>query len=103
MDEARNGGRDGTIETAIQCLDHALLHRRELSTSRLTAFVKHLVTASLHCPPHFSVPLLACARQIFSLYSNSLSSKLTRMLENEDNVVADGVFSPVAFGVSRKT
>jgi nucleolar complex protein 3 len=103
MDEVRNDGRDMTIETAIQCLDHALLHRRELSTSRLADFVKHLVTALLHCPPHFSVPLLACAWQIFLLYSNSSSSKMTRMLENEDDVVADGVFSPVAFGVSLKT
>lgn len=96
MDDEGNGGRDGTIEAAIQCLDHALLHRRELSTSRLAAFVKRLVTASLHCPPHSSVPILACARQIFSRYSNSASSKLTRMLENEDDVVADGVFSPDA-------
>ncbi|KAL3801705.1 hypothetical protein ACHAW5_010045 [Stephanodiscus triporus] len=91
-----NGGRDGTIEAAIQCLDHAFLHRRELSTSRLAAFVKRLVTASLHCPPQSSVPLLACARQISSRYSNSSSSKLARMLENEEDVVAEGVFAPDA-------
>ena len=90
------GGRGGTIEAAIQCLDHAFLHRRELSTSRLAAFVKRLVTASLHCPPQSSVPLLACARQISSRYSNSSSSKLIRMLENEDDVVAEGVFAPDA-------
>lgn len=91
-----SGGGDGTIEAAIQCLDHAFLHRRELSTSRLAAFVKRLVTASLHCPPQSSVPLLACARQISSRYSNSSSSKLIRMLENEEDVVAEGVFAPDA-------
>jgi hypothetical protein len=91
-----SGGGDGTIEAAIQCLDHAFLHRRELSTSRLAAFVKRLVTASLHCPPQSSVPLLACARQISSRYSNSSSSKLMRMLENEEDVVAEGVFAPDA-------
>ena len=95
-DVSGSGGGDGTIEAAIQCLDHAFLHRRELSTSRLAAFVKRLVTASLHCPPQSSAPLLACARQISSRYSNSSSSKLTRMLENEEDVVAEGVFAPDA-------
>lgn len=96
MDEVGHGrSSDGMIEAAIQCLDHAFLHRRELSTSRLAAFVKRIVTASIHCPPHSSVPLLACARQISSRYSNS-SSKLSRMLENEEDVVADGVFAPDA-------
>lgn len=96
MDEVGHGrSSDGMIEAAIQCLDHAFLHRRELSTSRLAAFVKRIITASIHCPPHSSVPLLACARQISSRYSNS-SSKLSRMLENEEDVVADGVFAPDA-------
>lgn len=96
MDEVGHGrSSDGMIEAAIQALDHAFLHRRELSTSRLAAFVKRIVTASIHCPPHSSVPLLACARQISSRYSNS-SSKLSRMLENEEDVVADGVFAPDA-------
>jgi nucleolar complex protein 3 len=96
MDEVvGHGGNDGVIEAAIQCLDHAFLYRRELSTSRLAAFVKRTVTASIHCPPHSSVPLLACARQISSRYSNS-SSKLSRMLENEEDVVADGIFAPDA-------
>lgn len=96
MDEAGHGrSSDGMIEAAIQCLDHAFLHRRELSTSRLAAFVKRIITASIHCPPHSSVPLLACARQISSRYSNS-SSKLSRMLENEEDAVADGVFIPDA-------
>ena len=88
MDEVGHGrSSDGMIEAAIQCLDHAFLHRRELSTSRLAAFVKRIITASIH--------LLACARQISSRYSNS-SSKLSRMLENEEDVVANGVFAPDA-------
>jgi len=86
-------GSEKTMEAAIQCLDHAFLQRRELSTSRLAAFLKRLTSTSLHCPPHSATPLLARARQVSSRYS---SSKVERMLENEEDIVAEGMFAPEA-------
>ena len=47
---AQESGPDKTIEAAIQCIDHALLQRRELSTARLAAFIKRLTSTSLQCP-----------------------------------------------------
>jgi nucleolar complex protein 3 len=84
------------IEEVIQCLDHAFLQRRELSSTRLAGFVKRLTCSSLHCTPTSSVPLLACTRQIVSRYASSSSSKIGRMLENEEDIVAEGVFAPEA-------
>lgn len=86
-------GSDRTIGVAIQCLDHAFLQRRELSMARLAAFLKRLASASLHCPPHLGCPMLACARQISARYS---SPKVERMLENEEDIVAEGMFAPEA-------
>ena len=88
------GGK--VIDEIIQCLDHAFLQRRELSSTRLAGFLKRLTCSSLHCLPTSSVPLLACTRQIASRYSSSSSSKIGRMLENEEDIVAEGVFSPDA-------
>lgn len=85
---------DKSIEAAIQCLDHAFTQRRELSASRLAAFLKRIVSTSLHCPPHSSTPLVACARQMALRYSSL--SKVQRMLENEEDIVAEGMFSPDA-------
>ena len=87
---------DKTIEAAIQCLDHALLQRRELSTTRLSGFLKRLTSTSLQCQPHSSAPLLACARQLAARYSASSSSKVGRMLENEEDVIAEGMYAPEA-------
>jgi nucleolar complex protein 3 len=87
---------DKTVDAAIQCLDYAFLQRRELSMTRLAAFVKRLASTSLHCPAHLSTPLIASARQISSRYSSSTSSKVARMLENEDDIVAEGMFAPDA-------
>ena len=87
---------DKTVEAAIQCLDHAFLQRRELSTARLAAFIKRLSSTALHCPPHSATPLLASARQISARYSSSTSSKVGRMLENEEDIVAEGMFAPDA-------
>mmetsp|Transcript_16572 Transcript_16572/g.29905 ORF Transcript_16572/g.29905 Transcript_16572/m.29905 type:complete len:775 (+) Transcript_16572:149-2473(+) len=84
---------DKIIEASIQCLDHALLQRRELSTTRLSAFLKRIASTSLHCPPHSATPLLATARQISARYR---SSKVERMLENEEDIVAEGMFAPDA-------
>lgn len=84
------------IEQVIQCLDHAFLQRRELSSTRLAGFLKRLACASLHCLPTSSVPLLACTRQIASRYSSSTSTKIGRMFENEEEIAAEGVFSPDA-------
>jgi len=94
--EAGNNGMDKTTEAVIQCLDLAFLQRRELSTARLAAFIKRLASTSLHCPPHSATPLLACARQIASRYSSAASSKVERMLENEEDIVAEGMFAPEA-------
>ena len=33
-----------SVEAAIQCIDHAFTHRRELSASRLCAFLKRIVS-----------------------------------------------------------
>lgn len=87
---------DKTVDVVIQCLDYAFLQRRELSMARLAAFIKRLSSTSLHCPAHLSTPLIACARQISSRYSSSTSSKIDRMLENEEDIVAEGVFAPDA-------
>mmetsp|Transcript_17828 Transcript_17828/g.40912 ORF Transcript_17828/g.40912 Transcript_17828/m.40912 type:complete len:721 (+) Transcript_17828:185-2347(+) len=87
-------GGDRTIEAAIQCLDHAFLQRRELSTKRLSGFVKRLTSTSLHCSPQSAVPLLASARQVSARYSSAPSSKLGCMLENEEEIVSEGVYAP---------
>lgn len=86
-------GADESVEAAIQCLDHAFLQRRELSTSRLAAFLKRVSSSALHCPPLSSAPLLAAARQISS---RNRCPKVERMLENEEDVVAEGVYAPDA-------
>jgi len=86
-------GSGETFEVAIQCLDHAFLQRQELSMARLAAFLKRLASTSLHCPPHLGCPLLACARQISARYS---SSKVEHMLQNEEDIVAEGMFAPDA-------
>jgi len=95
-DSTSSNGMDKTVEAAIQCLDHAFLQRRELSTARLAAFIKRLSSTALHCPPHSATPLLASARQISARYSSSTSSKVGRMLENEEDIVAEGMFAPNA-------
>ncbi len=94
--DAQSNDEGNIIEEIILCLDHAFLQRRELSSARLAGFLKRLTCSSLHCIPTSSVPLLACTRQIASRYSSSSSSKIGRMLENEEDIVAEGVFSPDA-------
>ena len=95
VEQQLNDEQDKTVDAAIQCLDYAFLQRRELSTARLAAFIKRLASTSLHCPAHLSTPLIACARQISMRYSSS-SSKVDRMLENEEDIVAEGMFAPDA-------
>ena len=95
-DSAGNSNDKTVVEAAIQCLDHAFLQRRELSMARLAAFIKRIVSTSLHCQPHLATPLLASSRQISARYSSSTSSKIGRMLENEEDIVAEGMFSPDA-------
>ena len=96
IEEAQITNDGKLIDEIIQCLDHAFLQRRELSSTRLAGFLKRLVSSSLHCMPTSSIPLLACTRQIASRYASSASSKVGRMLENESDIVAEGVFSPDA-------
>ena len=94
--DSEGSDMDRTIEAAIQCLDHAFLQRRELSTARLAAFIKRVASASLHCPPQWATPLIACARQVSARYASATSSKVARMLENEEDIVAEGMFAPEA-------
>ena len=89
-----NINMDQSIKAAIQCIDHAFTQRRELSASRLCAFLKRIVSTSMHCPPHSSAPLIASARQMALRYSSS--SKVQHMFENEEDIVSEGMFTPDA-------
>ena len=89
-----NSSMEKSIDAAIQCLDHAFTQRRELSASRLAAFLKRIISTSLHCPPHSSAPLIASARQMALRYSSL--PKIQHMLENEDEIVGEGIFAPDA-------
>lgn len=92
--EQSGSNMEKSVEAAIQCLDHAFTHRRELSASRLCAFLKRIVSTSLHCPPHSSAPLIASGRQMALRYSSS--SKVQHMFENEEEIVAEGMYVPEA-------
>jgi nucleolar complex protein 3 len=84
-----------SVSAAIQCLDHAFTKRRELSASRLCAFLKRIASTTLHCPPHTSAPLIASARQLSLRYASI--PKVTNMLENEQDIVySEGTFVPEA-------
>ena len=86
-----NSNMDPSIEAAIRCIDHAFTQRRELSASRLCAFLKRIVSTSMHCPPHSSAPLIASARQMALRYASS--SKVQHMFENEEEIVSEGMFT----------
>jgi nucleolar complex protein 3 len=92
--DSSGSNMEKSVDAAIQCLDHAFTQRRELSASRLAAFLKRIVTASMHCPPHSSAPLIASARQMALRYASS--SKVQHMLENEEDIVGEGMFAPDA-------
>lgn len=78
-----------TTQLALKCLYVAFIKRKEHSTTRVAAFIKQLSTVSLHAPPHTSAPLLAFTRQLLQRYPSTL-----QLLENEQDVVASGTYSP---------
>jgi nucleolar complex protein 3 len=73
----------------LQCLTMAFIKRREYSNVRVAAFVKRMLSAALHTPPHTSVPLLALVRQFLQRYPNA-----EQLLENESDVITEGQYLP---------
>jgi len=78
-------------ELAMRCLNTALLKRKDYSTDRITAFVKRIYTVCLQAPAHVSIPLLAFNRQLVGRYPVA-----TQLLENEQELVASGLYVPTA-------
>lgn len=76
---------------AINCLNSAFMKRKEYSTVRVAAFAKQLGTVAMHAPYFTSVPLLAFLRQLFHRYPSA-----AQLLENEQDVVTQGTYSPEA-------
>lgn len=76
-------------DTVIKILNMAFVKRREYSTVRVAAFMKQLLATALHTPNHTSVPLIAFARQLIQWYPSA-----AQLLENEQDVVTSGAFSP---------
>ena len=73
----------------LQCLTTAFIKRREYSNVRVAAFVKRILSAALHSPPHTSVPLLAMVRHFLQRYPN-----VQQLLENESDVITEGQYLP---------
>lgn len=78
-------------QLAMRCLTVALLKRKDYSTDRITSFVKRLYTVCLQAPTDVSIPLLAFVRQLVSRYPVT-----TQLLENEQELVASGLYMPMA-------
>ena len=76
-------------ELLLRCLSAAFLKQKEYSNNRVAAFVKQIMTASMHSPPHTSVPLLAFSRQLLQKYPSA-----QQLLENESDVIASGEYDP---------
>jgi nucleolar complex protein 3 len=73
----------------LECLNAAFMKRRELSTVRIAAFVKQILTTALHTPPSTCVPLLAFSRQLIQRYPS-----VEQLLENEQDVITSGQYDP---------
>lgn len=85
-------GHDSTnTDLALRCLNSAFMKRKEYSTIRVAAFAKQLSTVAMHAPPHSSAPLLAFLRQLLHRYPSA-----AQLLENEQDVVTQGTYSPEA-------
>ena len=80
---------DTTVLLLLECLQVALLQRREFSVVRLAAMTKRILTVALHGPATVSVPLLAFVRQLFQRYDG-----LEQLLESEQDVVLSGRYTP---------
>ena len=88
---ARLTSQDNTEYTkkVLKCLNFAFFRRREYGSERVASFIKQLCTVSLHAPSHTSGAMLAFARMLLHRYPTS-----HRLLENESDVVASGMYSP---------
>lgn len=85
-------GHDSTnTDLAIKCLTSAFMKRKEYSTVRVAAFAKQLSTVAMHAPSFTSAPLLAFLRQLYHRYPSA-----AQLLENEQDVVTQGTYSPEA-------
>jgi nucleolar complex protein 3 len=76
-------------DLVLECLDAAFMKRRELSTVRVSAFVKQIWTAALFAPPSTGVPLLAFSRQLIQRYPAAQP-----LLENEQEAITSGQYDP---------
>jgi len=76
-------------DLVLQCLNAALIQRREYSTVRVAAFLKQIASTALHTTPDTAVPLLAFARQLIQRYPSA-----EQMLENEQDVITSGEYTP---------
>jgi len=85
------GPESKNTDLALRCLFMAFMKRKEYSTVRLAAFAKQLSTVAMHSPPHTSAPLLAFLRQLLHRYPSA-----AQLLENEQDVVTQGTYSPEA-------
>ncbi|CAN0059907.1 unnamed protein product [Discosporangium mesarthrocarpum] len=92
------GGRETScVQLACDCLDIALLKRRELSMARVTAIIKRLLSLSLHLPqspgstpgPAPSTSLLRMAHCLLLRYPAS-----RQLLENEHDRPGSGPYHP---------
>jgi nucleolar complex protein 3 len=73
----------------LECMDAAFVKRRELSTVRVSAFVKQIWSITLQTPPSTSVPLMAFSRQLIQRYPSA-----QQLLENEQDVITSGQYDP---------
>ena len=76
-------------EILLRCLTAAFLKQKEHSNIRVAAFVKQIMTASLHAPPYTSVPLLAFTRHLMLRYPSA-----QQLLENENDIITSGEYTP---------
>ena len=74
----------------LQCLSLAFIQRREYSNVRIAAFMKQILSLTLHCASSsdMSIPLLAFVRQLIQRYSSSLQ----QLYENEQDVITEGQY-----------
>jgi CBF/Mak21 family len=68
----------------------AFIQRREYSNVRIVAFMKQILTLTLHCASStdMSIPLLAFVRQLIQRYLSSLQ----QLYENEQDVITEGQY-----------
>jgi hypothetical protein len=72
----------------LQCLSLAFIQRREYSNVRIAAFMKQILTLTLHCSQDMAIPLLAFVRQLIHRYLSALQ----QLYENEQDVITEGQY-----------